>query len=53
MAVAVVAVADGKGYVIFASVVGGVAHYVVELGGALRIPDQKEAFVVLPNLVGG
>ncbi|WP_162200513.1 hypothetical protein [Brevundimonas diminuta] len=53
MAVAVVAIADGKGHVIFASVVSGVAHYVVELGGSLRIADQKEAIVVLPNLVGG
>ncbi|MBD7942486.1 hypothetical protein [Brevundimonas guildfordensis] len=53
MTVAVVAIADGKGHVIFASVVGGLSHYIVELGGSLRIADQQEAIAVLPNLVGG
>ncbi|WP_313045814.1 hypothetical protein [Brevundimonas sp.] len=53
LAVAVVAIANGKGHEIFACVVGGLSHNVVELGGALRIADQQEAAAVLPNLVGG
>ncbi|WP_197228294.1 hypothetical protein [Paenibacillus polymyxa] len=53
LAVAVVAIADGKGHVIFPSVVGGLSHYIVELGGSPRIADQQEAIAVPPNLVGG